>query len=541
MTQIQLTIDGKTVNTEKGKTVLEAAKEAGIHIPTVCAHEDLPHYGACRMCIVEIEGVRGYPTSCTTPAEDGMEVKTTSTEIEQLRNRVMELMMSGHPNACLVCDHREQCEKYRPRPTKAGRTTRCTMCSNRDSCELRDLAIKNQSTDLHLPTLYSGKNVERFDPFMDRDFNLCILCGRCWRICEKIHGKPYIYIVNRGKEAHPGTAFDRGHVHSGCTFCGACVDICPTGTLSDRYARWYGKPDEETISTCTICGQGCIIWSATKADKCIATRMKDFHPESKLCAIGRFAYSQLVNSPTRLRRTVIKEKGELIPVPYEETLAVAANRLREANGKVVVLASDCELRETKYLYQKLGDALGGSVAFVPVNGTLDDAFPETVKADIDGGKFKAAVVAGNFLTDDVCRDLDTVIAIDWTEAPYLRNADAVFPVAVLSEVSGTFRDKDGEVDAVTATSEAPGEAKEEWRVICDIAKALDLDGFDYDSAKDVTPDVGGDRKPKALPSDPREGLSELPATFRGHYIADAVCALEAVGLPMARWRLSDSP
>ena len=102
MKEITIRIDGIPITVEEGKTVLEAARQAGIHIPTVCAHEDLPHYGSCRMCIVEIEGVRGYPTSCTTPATDGMEVKTKTDEIVQLRNRILELMLSGHPNACQV-------------------------------------------------------------------------------------------------------------------------------------------------------------------------------------------------------------------------------------------------------------------------------------------------------------------------------------------------------------------------------------------------------------------------------------------------------
>ena len=141
MRKISLTIDGRGIEVDEGRTVLQAATEAGITIPTICDHKDLSPFGACRMCIVEIEGVRGFPTSCTTPAAAGMVVRTQSDELRTLRNRTLELMLSGHPNSCLVCPHREDCEKYRPRPTKAGRTTRCGFCSNRDECNIRTLAL----------------------------------------------------------------------------------------------------------------------------------------------------------------------------------------------------------------------------------------------------------------------------------------------------------------------------------------------------------------------------------------------------------------
>ena len=122
---ICLTIDGRAVNAPAGATVLDAARCAGVRIPTLCAHEDLEPYGACRLCIVEIDGVRGYPTACTTPAAQGMVVRTNTPALVELRAATLELMLSGHPHACLVCDHRVDCEKHRPRPTKAGQTTRC--------------------------------------------------------------------------------------------------------------------------------------------------------------------------------------------------------------------------------------------------------------------------------------------------------------------------------------------------------------------------------------------------------------------------------
>ncbi|MBW1694171.1 MAG: (2Fe-2S)-binding protein [Deltaproteobacteria bacterium] len=199
MSEVKLTINGKKVISEKGKTVLEAAQKAGIDIPTICDHPALEPYGACRLCIVEIEGLRGFPTSCTTPIEDGMLVNTETKEIIEHRVNIIKLMLSGHTSPCFVCKDKEECEKYRPNSTKSGKATRCLFCSNRNHCELKILVDKYNIEDLEVPILYQNIPIERDDPFMDRDYNLCILCGRCSRICKKIHGRGAIDFINRGK------------------------------------------------------------------------------------------------------------------------------------------------------------------------------------------------------------------------------------------------------------------------------------------------------------------------------------------------------
>ena len=370
MGRINITMDGRTIEVEAGATVLDAARSAGIKIPTLCDHKDLSPYGACRMCIVEIEGVRGYPTSCTTPATEGMIVRTQTEALEVLRKRILELTLSGHPNSCLVCPHREACEKARPRAAKAGRTTRCGFCSNRDECGVREMAIEAGPRDLKLPVLYSAQKVDREDPFMDRDYNLCILCGRCWRICEKIHGTPAVSIVNRGKEAHPGTAFDKSHVLSGCMFCGACIDLCPTGTLADRFARWYGKPDAGTPSTCTLCSEGCSLVLKSCGGKLVATQMTVFEPEARLCAVGRFAYPQLVDSPERITKCLVKEQGEQIPVDWDGAILAVAENLKRCAGNIVIVTGPGGSREDAYLYGKLAKALGAAVIFAEPGATV---------------------------------------------------------------------------------------------------------------------------------------------------------------------------
>jgi len=538
MSKIRLTIDGRTVEIDAGATVLEAARSLGIEIPTICDHKDLTPYGACRMCIVEIEGVRGYPTSCTTPAVEGMAVRTQTEELTVLRNRILELMLSGHPNSCLVCPHRELCEKCRPRPSKAGRTTRCGFCSNRDECAVREMAIKAGTREMNLPVLYSAHNVERDDPFMDRDYNLCLLCGRCWRICEKIHGAPAISIVNRGKWARLGTSFQKSHVLSGCTFCGSCIDICPTGTLTDRYARWYGKPEDETLSACTLCPEGCSIVLQSSRGKIVSTKMTGFEADASLCAVGRFAYAQLANSPDRLRRCFIKNGGEQIPADWSEALSSVSKNLLKYKGSLVVIVNLGGPREDVFLYGKLADALDAKIAHVPPAGGMEDLKRLGIKDSILSGKIKAAIVTGDYLDEEALKRLEYVVAVDCFPSPSTERADALFPAAILCEVEGSYRNSAGMVKNLAASATPPGDAKPEWIFISDLAETMGLDGFHYGKVSDVAPEIEKDSPPAPFPGNPRQRLADLPVRFRGRFIADAVTALGAAGLPASVKELS---
>jgi NAD(P)H-flavin reductase/ferredoxin len=531
MGNVRLTIDGRPVVVEGGETVLEAARSAGIFIPTICDHKDLTPYGACRMCIVEIEGIRGFPTSCTTPAADGMVVKTQTEELVTLRRRILELMLSGHPNSCLVCEDRELCEQYRPRASKAGRTTRCGFCSNREECTLRHMALDAGPRDLELTTLYSAHNVERNDPFMDRDYNLCILCGRCTRICEKIHGKPAISIINRGRWARPGTAFHKSHVYSGCTFCGACIDICPTGTLTDRFARWYGEPDRSVRSACSICPEGCPLDIRVKDGQAVASVMTAFERESRLCALGRFAFVQLAASPGRLARPMVKEAGEQIGTDWDSAIAGAAERLKGYCGNLAILVNEACSREDRFLYEKLAKAMDAKMGYVPAGQGGDALYPASLMAEILDGKFKAAVLAGAFLEEDALARLEYIVVIDFLPSSASRAADVLFPVAVLPEVSGTYRNAEGLVRKLSAAVSPPGEARWEWTIVRDLGRALNFEGFDYEEVDAVTSEIKGDPALKPFCGNPRQSLDDLPALFRGHHIVDTVCALDAFGLP----------
>ncbi|MBV5318986.1 MAG: sulfide/dihydroorotate dehydrogenase-like FAD/NAD-binding protein [Desulfobulbaceae bacterium] len=531
MGSISLTIDGRTVEVEEGKTVLQAAREAGITIPTICDHKDLNPYGSCRMCVVEIDGVRGYPTSCTTPAVQGMQVTTTSERLTTLRNRTLELMFSGHPNSCLVCPHREACEKYRPKATKAARSTRCGFCANREECDLRTMALKGGSRDLYLPTLYASYNLERDDPFMDRDYNLCVLCGRCSRICEKIHGKPAISIINRGKWARIGTAFHKSHVHSGCTFCGACIDICPTGTLTDRFARWQGKPEAEVPSTCIICSEGCSVIAQSKGGQSMANIMTGFNPEASLCALGRFGYAQIVNSSQRLLHPLVREGEDHIPSDWEGAIQAAIEGLQVCVGATALVISATTTREDRFLYTQLAEHLQATLLILPAEAANDDPQIREMVGAVQQGKIRGLLTNGDFLSADLLRAANFSLVIDCLPSTTTSLASIVLPAAVLSETGGTFRTAVGTVKQMAASSRAPGDARPEWQILCDLGQALGSAAFDFSRIEAVTPLVSDDPAPAAIDGDPRQNVRELIPRFRGHLLADIVPALAAFGLP----------
>ncbi len=209
MNNITLNINGIDVKTKAGKTVLEAALDNGIYIPTLCYHPDLSPFGACRLCIVQVEGIRGLPTSCTTIVKEGMVVKTDTPEIRQVRRIAMELMLAAHPDDCLVC-------------------------SQNLNCELQAVAQYIGIDKKRLKSSVKDTPVNNVNPLFTHDMNKCILCGRCVRACYELRGVGILSFINRGKKTYVGTAFDKPLVEANCRFCGACIEVCPTGALTDK-------------------------------------------------------------------------------------------------------------------------------------------------------------------------------------------------------------------------------------------------------------------------------------------------------------------
>ena len=232
---IKLNIDGQQVEVNEGLTVLEAAQEAGIYIPTLCYHPTLSAYGGCRLCVVEIEKMRGLPTACTTPATDGMLIQTSTPQLQEYRRGVLELILSEHPHPCLTCWRRERCRPYDICLRSVDITERCVTCSKNQQCELQRVVDYIGIGEITFP--YTDKALPAYDdPLIKRDYNLCILCGRCVRVCQETRGIGAIAFTQRGSQALVGTAFDHPLAESGCRFCGACIEVCPTGALMDRAA-----------------------------------------------------------------------------------------------------------------------------------------------------------------------------------------------------------------------------------------------------------------------------------------------------------------
>lgn len=247
--KIKLTIDGKEVEVEKGATVLHAAQKAGIYIPTLCYHPDLEPYGGCRLCIVEIEGMRGLPTACTTPAAESMKVTTESVQLKELRRSFLELILTEHPHACLTCERRERCGPNDICLRTVSVNERCVTCPKNRHCELQNLVDYIGIDEVTLPYKYKDLpvNFER-EPLIQRDYNLCVLCGRCVQMCADVRGIGAVGWQNRGYDTVVGTAFDKPLQDSGCRFCGACVQVCPTGALTDTAAAFHPEKDWESVA-----------------------------------------------------------------------------------------------------------------------------------------------------------------------------------------------------------------------------------------------------------------------------------------------------
>ncbi len=239
---ITLTVDGRSVPARPGSTVLEVCREAGIEIPTLCHDPRLEPFGACRLCVVEIEGMRGFPTSCTTLATDGMVVTTVSGALHEIRSTVVELLLSDHKVECLTCE-------------------------SNGGCALQDAAY-----DLGIETVrFEGEkhesHVDDANPLIERDLAKCISCGRCVRICHEVQGCDVWGYTGRGFDSVPNTPFGVSLLDAGCEFCGQCVSTCPTGALTDKLSRFGGRhwELEWTQTTCGYCGVGCTIEFAIAA------------------------------------------------------------------------------------------------------------------------------------------------------------------------------------------------------------------------------------------------------------------------------------
>lgn len=351
MEEIRLTIDGQEVKAKPGMTVLEAARSAGIYIPTLCADPDLKPYGGCRLCIVEIEKLRGFPTSCTTPVTEGMVVKTNTDAVNEVRRTVVELLLSDHPSECLICHRRKRCGPFDICLRNVAVTERCVTCAKNEHCELQDIVDYLGITELPFKHTERSYPVDTSNPFFYRDLDKCVLCGKCVRVCDEVLGVGAVAIINRGFGSKVATFGDKPIIDSNCVSCGECVVHCPVGALMPKVTE---RPTEEVATTCTYCGVGCGMYLGVRDGKVMSVRGKREGTVNNgfLCVKGRFGFD-FIHHEDRLKYPLIKKNGKFAEASWDEALELVATKLGgyKPDELAVVSSAKCT-NEDNYVAQK---------------------------------------------------------------------------------------------------------------------------------------------------------------------------------------------
>ena len=336
-----LTIDGNPVTVSVGATILEAAAQIGIKIPTLCWLKKVSTTGACRICIVKVEGVDRFMTACNTPVKEGISVATTSPELESARKKTLELMLVNHPLDCPICDAGGECELQ-------------------DTCYSLKVDKNSYGADLErLPIRYDWQ-------LLESDPNRCILCEKCVKVCREVVGREAIEVVDRGDNTIIDTI---SRLPLDCDFCGNCIDACPTGTLISKPFKFKGRPwaFEVTSGICAFCSSGCQIEYHAKNGRIErVTSSDDGYNRGNLCVNGRFGYAAF-NAPTRIKTPLIKDaNGRQKKATWNQALDAAATGFKNtANGSggdaIAGIGSPRVTNEESYLFQKfLRGALGSN-------------------------------------------------------------------------------------------------------------------------------------------------------------------------------------
>ena len=346
---VDLTIDGYSVSVPQGTSLMRAAMDAGIQVPKLCATDSLEPFGSCRLCLVEIEGRKGTPSSCTTPAEAGMVVHTQTHKLQELRKGVMELYISDHPLDCLTCSANGNCELQTQAGVVGLRNVRYGVAAEAGAhhCDLE----KDES-----------------NPYFTYDPSKCIVCNRCVRACEETQGTFALTISGRGFESRVSPGQDQSFMESDCVSCGACVEACPTATLQEKSVIELGQPEHSLITTCAYCGVGCGFKAEMKGNTVVRmVPWKDGKAnEGHSCVKGRFAWGYATHQDritTPMIRDHISDPWKV--VSWDEALNYAASKFKKiqaAHGKDSVggiTSSRCTNEET-YLVQKLVRAAFGT-------------------------------------------------------------------------------------------------------------------------------------------------------------------------------------
>jgi len=392
---VDIEIDGLPATVKAGTTILRAARESGVEIPRLCATDSLKPFGSCRLCVVEVEGRKGYPASCTTLVEPGMKIRTQTDQVARLRRNVMELYISDHPLDCLTC-------------------------SANGDCELQDMAGAVGLREVRYGM--GGANhldapVDDSNPYFSFDPSKCIVCSRCVRACDEVQGTFALTIEGRGFDSTVAASVGETFLESECVSCGACIQVCPTATLMEKSIIDHGQPEHSVITTCAYCGVGCSFKAEMKGDQVVRmTPYKDGEANhGHSCVKGRFAWGYSTHKDRVLDPMIRDNTSDpWRKVTWDEAIGFAARRFKEIQEKYGsksvggITSSRCTNEEV-WLVQKLVRAAFG-------NNNVDTCARVCHSPTGYGLKQTLGTSAGTQLFDSVMdADVITVIGANPTE------------------------------------------------------------------------------------------------------------------------------
>ncbi len=518
METVTLTIDGRQITVEKGRTVLQAAIEHGIKVPYYCYHPGLGVDGSCRVCIVKVEKMPKLQTSCSTVCTDGMVVYTDTPEVVEARASVFEFLLINHPLDCPVCD-------------KGG------------ECPLQDFSYTfgpNRSRMEFPRRVFDGEGVRAdvdFGPTLMLNRNRCILCTRCVRYMREIDGDAQIGIIDRGNGSEIATFQEQG-VHS--LTSGNLMDVCPVGAITTRDYRFKSRPwdNPHAVDTiCTLCEKGCntTAWIKAKPEWAKGARLirmtPRFNPDVNsywMCDIGRFNF-HWVEGEQRVRRPFVRGAANSFePMAWHDALAKLRERAGASGGKLGFLVSAHAALEEMFLVKQLASALGGAPIAVSwtssrkqqpantrfpvppvdapnVNGARDLGLVAAGAAQPDAGALRAAVESGAvkavYVLDpgpehsigdvhwliDARRSgrLPLLVVQGVLMTPLAEAADFILPGAAYVEKDAVYTNGQGRVQAASQVLLPSGDATEDWQILVNVAVSLGVSTITYTDAAHV--------------------------------------------------------
>lgn len=362
---VNLTIDGKKAQAHEGMNLIDAAELNGIHIPNLCYLKGLKGIGACRLCLVEIEGMKAPMIACTTKVKEGMVVNTKTEKVQEIRRFVIDLILSMHPLDCMTC-------------TKAG------------VCSLQQYAYDFEIKESSFTKKKFGYPTDEANPLIKRDPDYCVLCGRCVRVCKN-QGTNVLEFMGRGVGSKVTTAIDKPLQESGCTFCGSCVDVCPVNALleADRWRKGREWEYDKSNSVCLLCGNGCDITVSTKDGQVmkVSAGAPEGSTERYICAYGRYGFD-CIKAHDRVAAPMKRINGKLQETTWEDALAIAADKLKNAGKNAGFISTAGLLNEDAlFLNRFAADAVktknvGTTASLYSTYDTIISAGADVESADL---------------------------------------------------------------------------------------------------------------------------------------------------------------